>query len=153
VPALIGSVTLAGIPTPICPEYFACSADAHLVLGHLRQEEYTIDPPDRKGTDRASCLRRLSRVVCADLDEIGEEGGIAVAEAFWDAQRSLICRSIQQVKERSGAGRLLCAGTGGPLLSGLLGGYDLRQELGCAADALPALAVREVALRDPGTWR
>jgi probable H4MPT-linked C1 transfer pathway protein len=153
VPALIHTAVIGDIPTPVCPEYFACSADAHLVLGHLMEDEYTTDSPDRKGKDYASCLRRLSRVVCADLEEIGEEGAIAVAGAFWQAQRSLIGRSIQQVRDRTGAGELVCAGIGGPLLSRLLGGYDLRQDFGCAADALPAFAVREVALRDPGSWR
>jgi probable H4MPT-linked C1 transfer pathway protein len=153
IPALVRSVTLGGVPTRVCPEYFACSADAHLVLDHIREDEYTIGTPDGKGNDRLSCLRRLSRVVCADLEETGEDGAMAIAETFWNAQRSLISRSVQLVKERTGADRLLCAGIGAPLLSGLLGGYDLRQELGLAADALPAFAVKEVALRDPGTWR
>jgi probable H4MPT-linked C1 transfer pathway protein len=153
VPALIRSVTLRGIPTPVCPEYFACSGDVHSVLGHIGEEEYTAETPDRKGRDRTSCLRRLSRAVCADVEEIGEEGALAVAGAFWQAQRSLICRSVQQVKERAGAPQILCAGTGGALLSPVLGGHDLRQCLGPAADALPASAVREVALRDPGSWR
>jgi probable H4MPT-linked C1 transfer pathway protein len=153
VPSLIRTVDLGGIPTPVCPEYFACSADAHLVLGHISEEEYTTVPPDRKGTDRTSCLRRLSRVVCADLEEAGVEGAIAVAGTFWKAQRSLICRSVQQVKERTGAGELLFAGIGAPFLSRLLGGHNLRQDLGHAADALPAFAVREVAVRNPGSWR
>lgn len=153
VPALVRSVTLNGIPTPVCPEYFACSADAHLVLGHIGKENYTTETPDRKGRDRTSCLRRLCRAVCADLEEIGEEGALAVAGTFWQAQRSLICRSVQQVKDRTGAGGILCAGTGGALLSMNLGGTDLRQSLGPAADALPASGVREVALRDPGSWR
>ena len=152
VPALIRSVPLAGTLTPVCPEYFACSGDAHLVLGHIGEEEFTTESPDRKGKDRTSCLRRLSRAVCADLEEIGEEGALAVAEEFWQAQRSLICRTVQRVKDRAGASQILCAGTGGPLLSPILGGDDLRKSLGPAADALPASAVREVGLRDPGSW-
>jgi probable H4MPT-linked C1 transfer pathway protein len=153
VPALVRSVTLRGVPTPVCPEHFACSADVHLALGHIGEGDYTTDTPDRKGRDRASCLRRLSRAVCADLEEIGEVGALAVAGAFWEAQRSLICRSVEQVKERAGAGGIVCAGIGAPLLSRLVCGTDLRQSIGPAADALPAFAVREVALRDPGSWR
>ncbi len=153
VPALTRSVNIGGTPTPVCPEYFACSGDAHLVLGHIEEETYSTETPDRKGKDRTSCLRRLSRGVCADLEEIGEEGALAVAGEFWQAQRSLICRAVDRVKDRSGASQILCAGIGGPLLSLILGGQDLRQVLGPSADALPATAVREVARRSPGFWR
>jgi probable H4MPT-linked C1 transfer pathway protein len=153
IPALIGGVTIGGIPTPVCAEYFACSGDAHRALSHIREEDYTTETPDGKGRDRVSCLRRLSRVVCADLEELGEEGAMAVAEAFWAAQRSRICRSIRQVRDRTGAGEVLGAGIGGGLVAGFAKGRDLRQDLGGAADALPALAVREVALREPGSWR
>lgn len=151
VPALIRQVSLSGVMTPVCPEYFACSADVHLVLGHITEGEYTPVTPDRKGRDRISALRRLSRVVCADLEEIGEDGALAVAGAFWDAQRSLICSSVERIREECGAGTILCAGVGAGLLSGLLDGRNLARDLGAAADALPAFAVREVALRKRGS--
>jgi len=150
-PAVIREVSLSGTPTPLCPEYFACSADAHLVLGHITSEDYTTDTPDGKARDRESCLRRLSRVVCADLDEIGEEGACAVAEAFWDAQRSLLCTAVDAIQRRYGTGEILCAGVGGGLISRILGGRDLTRELGRGADALPAFSVREVALRRHGS--
>jgi probable H4MPT-linked C1 transfer pathway protein len=150
-PAAIREVTLSGIPTPVCPEYFACSADAHLVLGHITSEDYTTDTPDGKARDRESSLRRLSRVVCADLEEIGEEGACAVAEAFWDVQRSLLCTAVDAIRRTHGTGEILCAGVGAPLISRILGGRDLSRELGRGADALPAYAVREVALRRHGS--
>lgn len=151
VPALLREVTIGGIPTPVSPEYFACSADVHLVLGHIASSMYTIDPPDRKGTDRISALRRLSRVVCADPGEIGEDGAVAIAVAFWDAQRSLICGAIRRVARTCGTRGVLCAGTGAGLVTGLTRGTDLSEAIGPAADALPAFAVREVALRRHGS--
>lgn len=153
VPAVVREVPIEGIAVPACPEYFACSGDAHLVLGHITGEEYATDTPDGKGTDRVACLRRLARVVCADLDEIGETGAKAVAEAFWREQRDLICGGIRKVRAETGVSGTVCAGIGGPLVAGLAGGTDLREVLGKAADALPACAVREVALRDPSTSR
>jgi len=151
IPAVIREVVLSGIPTPVCPEYFACSGDAHLVLGHITAAGYASATPDGKGRDRDSCLRRLARVVCADLEEIGEEGACAVAAAFWDAQRSLICTAVDAARRRYETGETLCAGTGSGLASSILGGRDLARELGAAAGALPAFAVREVALRSPGS--
>ena len=151
IPAVIREVSLSGIPTPVCPEYFACSADAHLVRGEITGKDYTTATPDGKATDREGSLRRLSRVVCADLEEIGEEGACAVAEAFWDAQRSLLCAAVDAIRRTHGTGEILCAGIGGALISRILGGRDLSRELGTGVDALPAFAVREVALRRPGS--
>jgi hypothetical protein len=150
VPALVREVSLRGVPTPACPEFFAISADVHLVLSHIREEEYTVATPDGKGKDRVSALRRLARVVCADLEEIGEEGACAVAREFWTVQRDLLTHAVRRVAGTGVPPRVLCAGTGAGLLSGIFGGRNLAVDLGPASDALPACAVREVAARRPG---
>ena len=150
IPALIREVSLKGVPTPVCPEFFAMSADVHLVLSHITEQEYAVDTPDRKGKDRISALRRLARVVCADLEEIGEEGAYAVAREFWRAQRELLLHAVQRIAGSSPPEQVLCAGVGAGLLSSLFGGRNLAVDLGPAADALPAFAVREVAERRPG---
>jgi hypothetical protein len=150
VPALIREVSLRGVTTPVCPEFFAMSADVHLVLSHITEEEYTVDTPDGKGKDRIASLRRLARVVCADLEEIGQEGACAVAREFWNAQRSLLLRAIRSATGEGFPGHVLCAGVGAGLISDLAGGRNLAADLGPASDALPAFAVREVAGRRPG---
>ena len=147
--ALVRSVTLDSVETPVSSEYFAASADAHLVLGHITPAEYSTDTPDKKEKTRIAALRRLARVVCADLDEIGENGAYQIAGQFWDAQRNLITgdRSARSWKT-SCSTSLLTAGIGASLFARELGGTDLSSRMGEAADALPAYAVREVALRD-----
>lgn len=151
VPAVIRNVPIHGIQTPVSSEYFATSADAHLVLGHICAEEYTCDTPDGQGKDRDSCLRRLARVVCADLSEIGEQGAIAIAAAFWETQREMVRAAVLKVQQVSGADPVIAAGTGSRLLVPLLGARDLACDIGDAASALPAHAVREVMRRDL-TW-
>lgn len=146
-PALLHTVEIDGIRTPVSSEYFATSADAHLVLGHIRPEEYTCDTPDKKKKTKKASLRRLARVVCADLEEIGEGNARGIASQFWDTQRELICSRVRAVMQESGTSSVIIAGIGAPLFARELGGIDLRKELGPAADALPAYAVREVALR------
>jgi len=101
VATLVSSVDVHGIPTPVSTEYFAASADAHLVLGHIATEQYTCDAPDGKEKTREASLRRLARVVCADLSEIGEEGALAVASAFWDRQRTMIRDAVARTKKRA----------------------------------------------------
>lgn len=150
IPAAIRTVRLGGVPTPVSAEYFAASADAHLVLGHIGETAYTCDTPDRKGKDRTSCLRRLARVVCADLEEIGEAGATEVAAAFWKEQRRVIVEAVLAARGSSGADRVLAAGIGSGLLAPVIGGEDLSAVLGPAADALPAHAVREVLRRSHG---
>ena len=150
VATLLSSVNLAGTKTPVSTEYFATSADVHLVLGHIAPEEYTCDTPDRKEKTLEASLRRLARVVCADLEEIGEDGALQVARAFWDRQRGIVCGAVRRVKEESGASSVIVAGMGAALFARECGGIDLTKDLGPVADALPANAVREMALRMRG---
>jgi (4-(4-[2-(gamma-L-glutamylamino)ethyl]phenoxymethyl)furan-2-yl)methanamine synthase len=142
------SVLLGGTDTPVSSEYFASAADVHLVLGHITCSQYTCDTPDRKEKTETASLRRLARVVCADLDEIGEGGARQIAGQFWDLQRELIRNQIGSVMKASCPATLLTAGIGSSLFARELGGTDLSGRMGKAADALPAYAIREVALRD-----
>ncbi len=95
-------------------------------------------------------LRRLARVVCADLEEIGEAGAIAIARQFWDIQKGLIARAVGRALYTSGADRIITAGIGAEIFAEELHGTTLRRDLGDLVDALPAYAVREVALRNGG---
>jgi hypothetical protein len=144
---LLQSVTLDRVITPVSSEYFAISADAHLVLGHITSAQYSCDTPDKKEKTRTAAFRRLARVVCADLDEIGTDGAYQIAEQFWEKQRGLICDQVQRVVAQSAARQILVGGIGAHLFSRELDGIDLTKELGSCANALPAFSVRKVALR------
>ena len=148
VAALLRSVDLDGVKTPVSAEYFASSADVHLVLGHITPEQYTSDTPDKKEKIVEASLRRLARVVCADLEEIGLCGAMQIAAAFWAEQRRQVLTSVATVASESGASSIIIAGMGARLFAKEAGGLDLTEELGDVADALPAFAVREIAIRD-----
>jgi probable H4MPT-linked C1 transfer pathway protein len=145
---LLQSVVLDSVPTPVSSEYFATSADAHLVLGHITPEQYSCDTPDKKEKTTIAALRRLARVVCADLEETGTDGAYQVAVQFWEQQKKLVCDQVRRVVGESGARQILVAGIGAPLFARELAGIDLSREMGPYADALPAFAVREVAVRE-----
>jgi hypothetical protein len=150
---LLSEVELGGIVTPVSTEYFAASADAHLVLGHILPDDYSCDTADKKEKTAQASLRRLARVVCADLEEIGTDGAMQVARAFWERQRSLITSQVLKIKKESGADRILVAGIGSHIFARELGGIDLTRELGRVGDALPAYAVRELLARKTGNYR
>jgi probable H4MPT-linked C1 transfer pathway protein len=145
---LLQSVTLDRALTPISSEYFAISADAHLVLGHITPAQYSCETPDKKEKTKKSALRRLARVVCADLEEIGNDGAYQIAQQFWEKQRDLICDHVHRIVVETDARQVIVGGIGAHLFSRELEGIDLSKELGLCADALPAFSVREVALRD-----
>jgi probable H4MPT-linked C1 transfer pathway protein len=144
---LLQSVTLDGVATPVSSEYFAASADAHLVLGHITPAQYSCDTPDKKEKTRTAALRRLARVVCADLDEIGNDGAQQIAGQFWEKQRVLICDHVQRVAAESRTEEIIVAGIGASLFAKELGGTDLNTILGPVAKTLPAFSVREIARR------
>ena len=150
VTARLPEVTLQGAVVPVSSERFAIAADAHLVLGHIAPRAYSCDTPDRKEKNIGAALRRLARVVCADLEEIGPEGALEIARQFWEAQRDLVRTAVDRVAGESGAGHIVVAGIGSSLFARELGGVDLAKQMGAVSDALPAYAVKEVAPRGVG---
>jgi hypothetical protein len=71
-----------------------------------------------------------------------------IAREFWEVQRGMIKEAADRVAKECGSREIIVAGIGAPLFARELDGIDLTRELGSAADALPALAVREVAKRN-----
>lgn len=147
VATILHAVEVNGVFTPVSTEYFACSGDAHLVLGQITPGMYTSATPDGGPATVPAAMRRLARVVCADPEEIGDEAIYGIARQFWAAQSGMILRAVSECIATSGSGTVLCAGIGASLFAQILSGTDLNKKLGGMADALPAYAVREVASR------
>jgi uncharacterized hydantoinase/oxoprolinase family protein len=125
----------------------------HLVLDHIRADQYSCDAPDKKEKTQSASLKRLARVVCADLEEIGRSGAMQIAEQCWEVQRSRICDQVRKIAEDSGARQIIVAGIGAKVFAEELGATDLTERLGAGADALPAYAVRQLALSSLGSGR
>lgn len=150
VATLASSAVIDSKRTPFSTEYFSCSGDVHFVLENIDESDYSSATPDGKEVSREACLRRLARTVCADLEEIGEDGAFAVAESFWQAQKSLVCDAVFAAKEKSKADKVLVGGIGSRVFAPLVGGFDLTDELGVSSDALPAYAVLMLGKRMTG---
>jgi probable H4MPT-linked C1 transfer pathway protein len=100
--ALLPAARIRGDSVPLTPELFAIAADAYLALGQISQDRYACETSDGAGKDRESALRRLARAVCADLEEIGEAGALAIAVQARDRHRTVVAEAIErQVKEHS----------------------------------------------------
>lgn len=93
-------------------ELFATSADAYLLLGEIGEEEFTCETADGAGRSRTDAMRRIARVVCADLSEIREEAIYEIARQVKEKQVSVLADAIFEVAERNGLKKIAAAGLG-----------------------------------------
>ena len=98
--ALLPVAHVNGYDVPLSPELFAIIADAYLALGQISEDQYTCDTADGADKGRCSTLRRLARSVCADLEEIGEAGALAIAEQARDRQMKKLVAAIERQAEK-----------------------------------------------------
>jgi probable H4MPT-linked C1 transfer pathway protein len=77
--AIAPRVPVRGGWCPVASEYFAISADVHLVLAHLSPDAYDCPTPDGRPATVAFARERIARLVCADVEQLdaGEVDAIA----------------------------------------------------------------------------
>lgn len=98
--AITRTLTYHKMPCRVSSEKFALSADVHLVLGHISEDEYTCDTADGRARNRKDSLARLARVICADTEILTEEEIVALAREIHEAQLDAISEGIEQVAKR-----------------------------------------------------
>lgn len=84
----------------VSSELFAQSADVHLILGNISEEDYTVETADGKEKTRKAALARLAHVVCADTEMLTEKEIVQIAEHVWDKQVEQIASGLTQVCRR-----------------------------------------------------
>jgi probable H4MPT-linked C1 transfer pathway protein len=150
VAALVRSVPVNGRRYRVAAEYFAASADVHLWLSHIGEDDYTCETPDGRGRSRTEASARLARMICADADRIGPAAVTEIAEHVARAQVRQVVSGLRQVMRRLGAqcpGLVIVAGQGAFLAREAadelgLAIMDLADRMGTgAARATPAAAV------------
>jgi len=104
----------------VSSELFAITADAYLVLGYITEADYGCSSPnsyafagrENEEKSRASAMRRLSRVVCSDLEEIGEDGAVGIAEQVKKTQVEELIASLERLKGKYGLETVVATGIG-----------------------------------------
>jgi len=110
--AILDSVKIGGTVSRVSSELFAITADAYLILGLISGDDYTCDTPDGEGKAIVDAKRRLARVVCADLTEIGEEELVSMAQQVMEKQVKEIAGAIRDVAERHDLNQIAACGLG-----------------------------------------
>jgi (4-(4-[2-(gamma-L-glutamylamino)ethyl]phenoxymethyl)furan-2-yl)methanamine synthase len=95
--AIAPRVPVRGEWCPVSSEYFAISADIHLVLGQLEPEAYDCPTPDDRPATVAFARERIARLVCSDLEQLGE-GDVDVIAAFLHGKQ---LRQIEDAARRA----------------------------------------------------
>ncbi|HWQ44399.1 MAG TPA: hydantoinase/oxoprolinase family protein [Methanosarcina barkeri] len=109
---LLGKVKLERGWCRTASELFATTADAYLLLGEIDEKMYTCETADGAGRSKKDAMRRISRLVCADLSEIREEDVYEIAGQVKEKQVSALTEAISEVAQRNGLERIAAAGLG-----------------------------------------
>ncbi|MEM4524634.1 MAG: hydantoinase/oxoprolinase family protein, partial [Archaeoglobaceae archaeon] len=125
----------------LCPEFFAITADVFRVTGDISEAEYSCDTPDGKDKSIESCMRRLSRTVCCDLEELGEK---RVKELAFKAKKAMIkvlSREIGKKVREYNLKTVLACGIGEFLVESSYECVRLSKIYGDASKLFPAYAM------------
>ncbi len=98
--ALAKKVPVNGRPTPLSAEYFASTGDIHLILKHIREEEFTVEAADGRGKSVDEAYARLARVVCADVEMLSRVELVKMARYLYRVQLKQITEALKKVASR-----------------------------------------------------
>jgi len=93
-------------------ELFATTADVYLLLGDINEDMYTSETADGAGKSKTDAMRRIARLVCADLSEINKGDIYEIAHQVKEKQVSTLTQAIFEVAERTGLEKITGAGLG-----------------------------------------
>ncbi|MFW5961653.1 MAG: hydantoinase/oxoprolinase family protein [bacterium] len=97
---LIDKLPYQGKMIDILNEYFASSADLHLLKGLISQAEYTVPAADGGSRDKKGAARRISRLLSLDLNTIKMEELNLIVEYIYQLELSKIFAKLLQVYSR-----------------------------------------------------
>jgi hypothetical protein len=110
--ALTNYLYIKGRKCTFASEYFANTADVHLILGHITEDEYTCETADGAGADLLSAKRRLARTLCADLTEITDEEIRDIAGQYYHAQLDHIKEALENTAQKHELNHVIACGIG-----------------------------------------
>jgi probable H4MPT-linked C1 transfer pathway protein len=112
VAALLHAVRLRDKSVRTSSELFAITADVNLLLGWIREEDYTCEAPDGAAKTKQAAALRLARVVCCDLEELAPDEAVEIAGQAYRRQLDDLKEGIVEVSERHGIKRAAACGIG-----------------------------------------
>jgi probable H4MPT-linked C1 transfer pathway protein len=112
VATLVDKVPLDGASIRIASELFAVTADVHMVLGNIKEEDYTCDTMDGAGKSIEECMTRISRVVCGDMDVLNPDEITIISDHIYSKQIEKISEALLEVSQRNNISQVVTTGLG-----------------------------------------
>ena len=100
----------------VASELFAITADVYNVLDLIKDEDYVCATCDGAGKSKEESARRISRVVCADLDILSMDDIKEMADYIHKEQVKQIAAGLKEVSDREGLDKVIVTGLGKDIL-------------------------------------
>lgn len=114
--SFIDYVPFDGSQYRVASELFAITADVYNILGLIFEDDYVCDTCDGQGKSKIESMRRISRVLCADLEILDEEDIINICEFIHQAQITQIANALDEVSSRENIDLVITTGLGKDIL-------------------------------------
>lgn len=92
------SVVLDGLEIPVAAELFATTLDIYLVLGSIAETPDNTNTADGHPATVHAARRRISRMLCCDRSELGDEAIGQIARQFANAQCGQLTTALQRIR-------------------------------------------------------
>ncbi len=112
VAAIVDKVPLGDEFIRVSSELFATTADVHMILGNIKEEDYTCSTPDGAGKSKEDCMRRIARVICGDMDMLGTSDIEEIARYIHKKQVEKIAEALLEVSKRENLRTVVTTGLG-----------------------------------------
>ena len=96
--SIVDKVPYKGFFARVSSERFALSGDVHLVLGFIREEDYSTETADGRGKSFGEAVARLARVPCADTEMVSVEEVIEIARYIYEKQIWQVFEALMQIR-------------------------------------------------------
>jgi (4-(4-[2-(gamma-L-glutamylamino)ethyl]phenoxymethyl)furan-2-yl)methanamine synthase len=143
---IVSAVPVKCAFVPVASEYFAITADVYNILWDV---DYSCDTPDGAGKTQEDSIWRVSRLLCAEPDEVKDEV-LGICEYIHEVQVDNIAAALEKASGESGCEQVFAAGIGRRLAIEAakkkgLDVLDLDTLVDCAWN-LPCLGLLEMVL-------
>ncbi len=112
----IDEIPLNGNKYKISSELFAISADVYNILEKISIEDYSCDTPDGNGKSFEESMRRISRILCADLDILSSDEITEICKYIHKKQVQQISEGLNNVSKRENLNLVIITGLGKDIL-------------------------------------
>lgn len=110
--AIVDKVPLGDEGIRVSSELFAIIADVHIILGNIKEEDYTCSTPDGAGKSKEECMMRIARVICGDLDMLSSFDIERISEYIYEKQVQKVAEALSEVSKRENLEKVITTGLG-----------------------------------------